>query len=183
MTEIQNNYKSKFPLRGTGGFFLIGFMGSGKNYWGKKWADSSGLDFIDIDAVVEQEQEKTIAEIFAEDGEDHFRNLETSVLRSLANRNNIIVATGGGTPCFNDNISWMNENGTSVYLQSSPENILKRLTSEREKRPLISHLQEDELLFYITEKIKEREIFYHQAEIILNVDELPPNYSPDFLNM
>ncbi len=163
--------------------FLIGFMGSGKTYWGKKWAELSGLEFFDIDDIVEQEQEKTIAEIFAEDGEEHFRNLETIALRKFATKNNVIIATGGGTPCFNDNISWMNKNGTCVYLQSSPENILNRLISEKVKRPLIKNLQDGELLFYITEKIKEREAFYKHSEIILNVDDLPENYLPEFLNV
>ena len=163
--------------------FLTGFMGSGKTYWGNKWAEKSGLVFFDIDEMVEAEQEKTIAEIFADEGEDHFRDLETIALRSFAEKENIIVATGGGTPCFNDNITWMNENGTSVYLQSSAENILKRLTSEREKRPLIKHLKDEELLFYITEKIREREPFYQQAKIILNVDDLPQNYLPEFIRI
>ncbi len=181
MSEIQNNSKLKFPLRGTGGFFLIGFMGSGKNYWGKLWAKKTGLNFYDLDEMVEEEQQKSIAEIFAEKGEDHFRELETNVLRNLNTKANIIIATGGGTPCFNDNISWMNENGTSVYLQSSPENILKRLLSEKEKRPLIKNLKDDELLFYITEKIKEREFFYARAKIILNVDHLAENYIPEIL--
>jgi shikimate kinase len=161
--------------------FLIGFMGSGKTYWGKLWAGRSGLDFYDLDDIVEEEQEKTIAEIFAEDGEDHFRNLETNTLRSLSNKNNIIVACGGGTPCYNNNVTWMNENGTCVYLKSTPTNILKRLVSEKEKRPLIKNLQGDELLFFLTEKIKEREIFYTQAKIILNVDDLHQNYLPEFL--
>ena len=163
--------------------FLTGFMGSGKTYWGNKWAELSGFKFIDIDEIVEQEEGKTITKIFAEDGEDHFRNLETNILKSLSNKNNIIVATGGGTPCFNDNISWMNENGTCVYLQSSSENILKRLISEKEKRPLIKNLKDGELLFYITEKIKEREHFYNQAKIILNVDHLTQDYIPEFLNV
>jgi shikimate kinase len=161
--------------------FLIGFMGSGKTYWGKKWAASSNLRFFDIDDKVEREQEKTIAEIFAEDGEDHFRNLETNALRSFANQQNVIVATGGGTPCFNDNITWMNGNGSCIYLHSSPEKIFQRLTSETEKRPLIKHLQNEELLFYIKEKIKEREPFYNRAEIILHVDDLPADYVPDIL--
>jgi shikimate kinase len=161
--------------------FLVGFMGSGKTYWGRKWAHSSGLHFFDIDDIVENEQEKTIAEIFAEKGEDHFRNLETDALRTFGNQQNVIVATGGGTPCFNDNITWMNENGTCIYLQSSPEKIFQRLISETEKRPLIKHLQNEELLFYIKEKIKERESFYNRAEIILPVDDLPEDYIPDIL--
>jgi shikimate kinase len=146
--------------------FLIGFMGSGKTYWGTKWAESSKLRFFDIDDIVEAGQEKTIAEIFAAEGEDHFRNLETDALRNFGDQQNVIVATGGGTPCFNDNITWMNKNGTCIYLKSSPGKIFRRLTSETEKRPLIKHLQNEELLFYIKEKIKEREFFYNQAERI-----------------
>jgi shikimate kinase len=162
--------------------FLIGFMGSGKNYWGKLWSEKSGLDFYDIDQMVELNEGKSIAKIFAENGEGFFRNLESIELRNLLNKTNFIAATGGGTPCFNDNISWMNENGTSVYLRSSPENILKRLVSEKEKRPLIKNLQDEELLFYITEKIKERELFYNKAKIILDVDDLQADHLPEFLN-
>lgn len=161
--------------------FLIGFMGCGKTFWGNKWAETSGFQFYDIDNIVEDEQEKTIAQIFADDGEDHFRDLETEALRSFVDKQNVIVATGGGTACYNDNITWMNENGTCIYLKSSPEIIFKRLTSETEKRPLIKHLQNEELLFYIIEKIKEREFFYKQAKIILDVDDLPENYLPEFL--
>lgn len=163
--------------------FLIGFMGSGKTYWGNAWSQRSGLPFIDIDDIVENEQEKTIAEIFAENGEDHFRNLETIALRRLSNKEDVIIATGGGTACYNDNITWMNENGTSIYLESSPKNILNRLTSEKEKRPLIKDLSTEELLFYITEKIKEREPFYSQAKIVLNVDNLDSNYLPGILKI
>src|SRR5688572_16004814 len=163
--------------------FLIGFMGSGKTFWGRSWAEKSELDFYDIDDMVELNESKPIANIFAEDGEDHFRNLETIELRNLHNKDNFIAATGGGTPCFNDNISWMNENGITVYLRSSPQNISKRLVSEKEKRPLIKNLQDEELLFYITEKIKEREAYYNLAKIILDVDDLPPYYFPQFLNV
>lgn len=157
-------------------------MGSGKTYWGKKWAELSGLEFFDIDEIVEENLGKTAAEIFAEDGEDHFRDLETTALKSFANKENAIVACGGGTPCYNDNITLMNESGISIYLKSSPEKIFERLITETEKRPLIKNLQGGELLFYITEKIKEREAFYNQAKIILNVDDLHKNYLPEFLN-
>ena len=156
-------------------------MGSGKTYWGNLWAKKSGLPYFDIDEIVEEQQKKTIAKIFAEDGEDHFRDLETAALRSFAEKENAIVASGGGTPCYNDNITWMNDNGTPVYLRSSPENILKRLIAEKQKRPLIKNLQDEELLFYIKEKIKERELFYNRAKIILDVDELSQNYLPEFL--
>lgn len=161
--------------------YLIGFMGSGKSYWGKKWAAKAGLPFYDLEEIVEEAEDKTAAEIFAEYGEEKFRELETIALQSLINKPGYVLACGGGTPCFNDNLTWMNKNGTTVYLQSSPENIFKRLRTEKEKRPLIKNLQEQELLFYISEKIKEREPYYSQAEITLNVDELPDNYIPHFL--
>ena len=151
-------------------------MGSGKTYWGNKWAQALGREFIDLDDLLEKEERQTIAEIFAEKGEDHFRRLETDTLRRLGKRNDLLIATGGGTPCFDDNISWMNENGTTVYLRSSPVNIAARLVSEKEKRPLLKNLNDNELLFYITEKIKERELFYNQAKIILDVDDLPEDH-------
>jgi shikimate kinase len=156
-------------------------MGCGKTYWGKKWAELAGLNFFDLDEMVEAEQSKTAGQIFAEDGEDFFREQETKSLYSLPENENFIVATGGGTPCFNDNISWMNLEGISIYLKSSPIKILERLVNETNKRPLIKDLNKTELEFYITEKIKEREFFYHQAKIILEVDDLDPKYLPSFL--
>jgi shikimate kinase len=161
--------------------FLIGFMGCGKTYWGKLWSGRSGLPFYDLDDMVEAQKGKTAADIFAEDGEDKFRDFETAALRSFSNIETAIVACGGGTPCYNDNIAWMNKNGTCIYLRSAPENILIRLMTETEKRPLIKNLQGNELQFYIKEKIKERDFFYEQAEIILDVDDLPNNYLPEFL--
>ena len=181
MSEFQKNYQSEFPLRGTGGVFLLGFMGCGKSYWGKLWAEKAGLEFYDIDDMVEKEKGKSAAEIFAQDGEEYFRELETNILRTFADKNNMIVACGGGTPCYNDNVSWMNENGISVYLRSSPENIFKRLTAETTTRPLIKNLQGEELLFYITEKNKERDFFYQQAKVILDVDTLTTDHLPEFL--
>ncbi|MEP6616710.1 MAG: shikimate kinase, partial [Ginsengibacter sp.] len=126
-------------------------------------------------------QGKSAAEIFAQDGEDHFRDLETEMLRSFAGKKNMIIATGGGTPCFNDNISWMNNKGISIYLRSAAEKIFERLVKEKEKRPLVKHLKDEELLFYITEKIRERDFFYNQAKLVIDVDGLNKNYIPDLL--
>lgn len=162
-------------------FFLLGFMGCGKTYWGKRWAELSGLHFFDIDEMIEQEQGQSAAEIFAGNGENFFRKQETKTLYNLPEQRNYIVATGGGTPCFNDNISWMNLEGTTIYLRSSPQNILSRLVNETEKRPLIKNLTRTELEFYISEKIKEREFFYNKAKVILDTDLLDQNYLPEFL--
>ena len=163
-------------FRGPGGkIFLIGFMGSGKTYWGRKWAQQSGLAFYDLDEVIEKEQGKTISEIFEKDGEDYFRKIESTALRAFAETENCIIACGGGTACFNDNMQWMNEHGKTVYLSAIPQYIFDRVLEEKEKRPLIKKHNEAELLFFIEQKLKEREPFYNQAKITLPVTELNEN--------
>ena len=161
------------PFRGLGGIFLIGFMGSGKTYWGKIWAQKKGLDFYDLDEIIEEKEGRYIATIFEKEGEDYFRKTETEALHTFSEKNNCIIACGGGAACFNDNMRWMNENGTTVYLAASPQYILSRVKEEEKgKRPLINKLNEAELLFFIEQKLKEREPFYNQAKIILPVADL-----------
>ncbi len=161
--------------------FLIGFMGSGKTYWGKKWAGQCGFDFYDLDQLIETEHNKSIAAIFEKDGEDYFREIETIELKKLAAKDNCIIACGGGTACYNDNMQWMNENGVPVYLQAFPQYIYERVLDEKEKRPLIKKVSRAELLFFIEQKLKEREDFYNQAKIILPVQELDENFIPEFI--
>jgi len=152
--------------------FLIGFMGSGKTYWGRIWAQQLGLDFYDLDEVIEKKEGKTISAIFEKDGEDHFRKMEAMALQGFAETENGIIACGGGTACFNDNMQWMNDNGQTVYLSATPQYIFERVLDDKEKRPLINKHNEAELLFFIEQKLKEREPFYKQAQIILPVTEL-----------
>jgi shikimate kinase len=178
MTNASDNSPFTGSLQGneqsSGGekFFLIGFMGSGKTYWGKVWAQESGLAFYDLDEVIEKEQGKPISLIFEKDGEDHFRKIEARALRSFAETENCIIACGGGAACFNDNMQWMNEHGATVYLSATPPYILSRVKEEKDKRPLINKLNEAELLFFIEQKLKEREPLYNQAKFILPVTEL-----------
>jgi shikimate kinase len=155
--------------------FLIGFMGSGKTHWGKIWAQQSGLDFYDLDEIIERKEGKSISSIFENDGEYHFRKIETVALRAFAETENCIVACGGGTACFNHNMQWMNENGTTVYLSATPPYILTNVKEEKDRRPLINKLNEAELLFFIEQKLKEREPFYIQAQTILQVNGLNEN--------
>lgn len=152
--------------------FLIGFMGSGKTYWGRIWSQQYGLQFFDLDEEIEKEQKKTVAAIFEKDGEGYFRKVETAVLKTFSEKNNCIIACGGGAACFNDNIKWMNEQGTTVYLSATPQYIYEKVLEEKEKRPLISKLNQGELLFFIEQKLKEREPFYQQAKFILAVQDL-----------
>ncbi len=171
------NTSNNSPL-GDGGWgciFLIGFMGSGKTHWGKIWSLQSGMPFFDLDEIIEQQQQKTIAQIFEQNGESYFRNLETAALQNFANKQNCIVACGGGTPCFNNNMQWMNENGTTVYLKATPDEIIKRVIGEQEKRPLIKNLSAQELYTFIEKKITEREAFYLQVKKILPVLSLTEN--------
>ena len=161
------------PFRGTGGIvFLIGFMGSGKTYWGNIWAKQSGLAFYDLDEVIEKKEGKTISAIFEKEGEDHFRKMEAIALRTFAETDNCVIACGGGTACFNDNMQWMNANGKTIYLLATPQYIFDRVLEEKGKRPLIKKHNEAELLFFIEQKLKEREPFYTQAKKILTVTEL-----------
>jgi shikimate kinase len=156
-------------------FFLIGFMGSGKTHWGKIWAEVYGLNFIDLDEVIEIKEGKTIATVFENDGEAYFRQTEAATLRSFDGAENVIIACGGGTPCFLGNMQWMNEHGTTIYLSSTAPEIFKRVLSKQEKRPLISKMNEEELLFFIEQKLNERAPFYAAATVTLSTGNLSEN--------
>ena len=150
-------------------------MGSGKTYWGQLWAKDTSLPFFDMDKLIENEEKETVDEIFKRNGEEYFRQKEKAVLRAFKENDNCIIACGGGSPCFNNNIQWMNENGFTIYLKSSPRDILKRVLKGQNKRPLIKDLNEEALYLFIQQKLIEREPFYNQAKIILRTDELSPN--------
>ena len=147
-------------------------MGSGKTHWGKLWASAGGMNFFDLDEIIETQQQKTIDAIFNENGEIYFREIESATLKTFAEKNNCIIACGGGTPCFHDNMTWMNEHGITVYLNADPEQVLERVKDEKYKRPLLKKLDGDEVLLFIKAKMKEREPFYLQARIILPMEEL-----------
>ncbi|MDQ6761108.1 MAG: shikimate kinase [Bacteroidota bacterium] len=152
--------------------FLIGFMGSGKTHWGRIWAAKNALSFFDLDAEVEKSFKMTVAEIFQKEGEEKFRELERYHLKKFAAKNNFILSCGGGTPCFGDNLEWMNAEGNVVYLRATPERILKNVTPKIDKRPLLKNVNPSELLFFIEKKLKEREPFYNKARYILDCGSL-----------
>lgn len=161
------------PFRGPGGkIFLIGFMGSGKTYWGSRWAAKYELPFIDLDKLVEQRENKTITALFEDKGEEYFRKVETSCLKTFSGNQSFIMACGGGAPCFNNNMQWMNEQGSTIYLSAAPKFLCERLIDEKDKRPLLKDLHPAELLSFIEMKLKEREAVYQQAKIILPAAEL-----------
>jgi shikimate kinase len=147
--------------------FLIGFMGSGKTTMGKQLAAKLGYQFVDQDHEVENKFKMSVNEIFATHGEATFRKAEREVLLSFENKENLVISTGGGAPCFFDNIQLMNKLGCSIYLKADPKTLVTRLKDSHNTRPLIKDKSEPELFDYVSEKLKERETFYNQATITI----------------
>ena len=152
--------------------FLIGMMGSGKSYWAKKMAKWNKCVGYDLDKLIEMNEEKTIAEIFNEDGEDYFRKAEAKILRWFKEKKKFIIATGGGAPCFHENMHWMKKEGIVIWLDESVEVLVKRLSPEKNQRPLIAHLNDSEIASFIEDKLVERHAFYGQAHYRLTSDQI-----------
>ena len=152
--------------------FLIGFMGSGKTYWGRIWAAKSGITFFDLDARIEKAFKMKISDIFEKKGEEKFRELERYHLRKFEHEKNFLLACGGGTPCFSDNMEWMKTQGIVFYLKAKAQLILEQVMNETEERPLLKKINPAELLFFIQKKLKEREPYYSKADFILDVQDL-----------
>ena len=151
--------------------FLIGFMGCGKSTKAKQLASRLNCPVIDLDAVIVAEQGKSITDYFAENGEADFRTLESETLKNYDYPETCVVATGGGLPCFFDNMEWMNANGKTVYLQMTPPQLVSRLHN-REKRPLLKGMDDEQLLAFVEMKLSERNAFYTQAQIVVNAFDL-----------
>ena len=147
-------------------------MGSGKSHWGRLWAAAHNFNFIDLDEELEKQEQKTVAAIFETRGEDYFRQKETILLRSLTAQSNSIVSCGGGTPCFFDNMAWMNKNGLTIFLEATTQFILKNIKNEKDKRPLIKDKDDAEIIFFIDQKLKERQPYYSKAKIIFPAEDL-----------
>ena len=145
--------------------FLIGFMGSGKTTLGKALSRELGVDFIDLDHYVEARYHKTVREIFAESGEERFRQIEKSLLHEVADFENVVIAAGGGTPCFFDNIDYMNAHGTCIYLKASTDELCRRLAGGRESRPLLRGKNDEELRHYIDHTLSQRNPYYSRAAL------------------
>ncbi|HFA49384.1 MAG TPA: shikimate kinase [Bacteroidetes bacterium] len=150
--------------------YLTGFMGSGKTTIGKQLADALGLPFVDLDGRLEEKTGTSIARIFAERGEGEFRKMEAEVLRETANEGPAVFATGGGTPCFYNNMEWMNENGITLYLEVPPAVLLERLKNGTALRPLLKGKTDAQLLSFIENKLEERRPFYEKANLACRAD-------------
>lgn len=147
--------------------FLLGPMGSGKSYCGRELARLLDFDFVDLDERIETGENRTIGRIFAEDGEEAFRLLERDYLLSLfPDPRDLVVATGGGTPCFFDNLSQMNRHGITIYLQTTLELLVERLRPEAAKRPLLGTTRPEQIRIRLEEQLSWRAAYYEQAHIV-----------------
>ena len=154
---------------------LLGYMGSGKSTVGQLLAQNSNTDFLDLDEYIEQNQQATIAEIFKSKGEIVFRKLESEAVKDLINQSdNLVLALGGGTPCYGDTMAFLVEhpNVITVTLNISVKNLSERLVKEKASRPLIANIKDEDISEFIAKHLFERSFFYNQAEISIQTDSL-----------
>ncbi len=145
-------------------------MGSGKSLIGKRLAEVLGWKFVDLDELLEKSEGRSIAEIFNADGEGAFRQVEAAYLRSCAGMKNAVVATGGGAPCFQGNMDWMNENGLTIFMDVPGPVLAKRLETGLRQRPLLARKTGKALLGFIETKLEERRAFYEKAQFVCHAD-------------
>ena len=151
--------------------YIIGFMGSGKSTAGKKLAAALGWSFIDLDKRIEEHTGKSVPDLFSLFGEEYFRNIEAEILRSLKDKKNTVVSTGGGTPCYGYNMDYMLKTGLVIYLKLTPPQLYSRLSGSKTVRPLIKDLNASQLIGFIEEKLAVREECYRKADItVIGVD-------------
>lgn len=148
---------------------IIGYMGAGKTTLGKALSKELGIPFYDLDWYIESRMRRTVEQIFAENGEEGFRKIEYNMLHEVAEFEDVIISCGGGTPCFFDNIDYLNGQGDVCYLKATPEVLYKHLLMGKVERPLIKGKSPEELINFITEQVGKREEFYTKARYTLDV--------------
>ena len=146
-------------------------MGSGKTTTGRRLAKKLRCNFIDLDEMVEEKYHITIPTLFDKYDEDAFRLLEKKTLSETFKKDNIVISTGGGTPCFFNNMEMINANGISIYLKMNSKSLINRLLNAKRRRPLITGKSPEQLLSFVTSQLKLRETFYLKAKIIANGEE------------
>ncbi len=154
---------------------IIGYMGAGKTTVGNALSRQLGIPFYDLDWYIETRMHKSVAQIFEERGEEGFRKIEYNMLHEVAEFENVIISTGGGTPCFFDNMDYLNLQGDTIYLKATPEVLYAHLKMGRTVRPLLLNKTPEEMQAFITEQLSKREPFYSKARYTLDVN-LLDNY-------
>lgn len=152
--------------------FLVGYMGAGKTTLGKALAQRMKLFYIDTDQFIENRYHKKVSDIFASEGEEQFRHIEYRMLREVSEIENAVISTGGGLPCFNDNMALMNCAGVTVYLEVSVEELAARLEAGKTIRPVLQNRSGEELVDFIRENLNKRRSFYEQAGICFRAERM-----------
>jgi len=149
--------------------FLVGFMGSGKSSLGRKLAHRLGFSFIDLDKMIEEKEGRSISEIFENKGENSFREIEHECLKQTLLVEDAVISTGGGTPCFFNNMDLINQNGISVYIKFNSGMLASRLSKDKGKRPLLKHSDnKKDFQDHIEKLLSKREKYYLQSQLILD---------------
>ena len=152
--------------------YFIGFMGSGKTYWGRQLSEKLNVPFFDLDEKIVEDAGQPISEMFKMHGEEYFRVREKDVLHLLSEKHKtFVMACGGGTPCFYNNIDYLKKSGIVIWLSTSTETLFNRLIKEKDHRPLISNYSDNELKSYIIKKYSSRKIYYRQANFVINEEQ------------
>lgn len=162
--------------------YIIGFMGSGKTHWGRLLASRLQRTFVDLDQLLEDHEKLSVQQMFEKHGEEWFREKEALALRALIDEENILVSCGGGSPCFHDNMNFMNTTGSTLFLEGSPKFLLANIIKDPEARPLLKNMSEPEMLFFIEKKLEERISFYKQAMLTWNAEELAEENLQKFID-
>ena len=152
--------------------FLIGYMGAGKTTLGKAFARAMGLAFVDLDWYIEERFHKTVRQIFSERGEEAFRELEKRMLHETGEFEDVVISVGGGTPCFFDNMEYMNGVGETVFLDVDTKVLFRRLKVAKQQRPLLADKTDEELMTFIVEALQKRLPFYAKAKYVFNGEKL-----------
>lgn len=152
--------------------FLTGYMGAGKTTLGKALSKVLQLSFVDLDWYIEERYHKTVGELFTQHGENAFREIERKMLHEVAAFEDVIISTGGGAPCFFDNMDYMNREGMTVFLDASVDILFDRLRVAKSQRPILRDKSDEELKQFIQTALNGRLSYYHQAKFIFKADEL-----------
>jgi len=162
--------------------FLVGLMGSGKSFWAQRLSSLLKMPSFDLDKEIENAEGKSIPEIFAEKGETYFRQKENEVLKTFAAKKNFILATGGGAPCFHNNINWMNDNGITIWIDEPLSTIASRLKKGKFHRPLIANIADESLEDFFYEMREKRKPFYSKAQYHLDSSDLNEKHFIEILS-
>jgi shikimate kinase len=161
--------------------FLTGYMGAGKTTLGKVLSRRMNLSYIDTDHFIESRYRKKVSDIFATDGEARFRDMEHRMLCEVSEIENVVVSTGGGLPCYHNNMEIMNRSGTTVYLDVPVEELAARLQVSKAMRPVLQNQSGNELIDFIKENLDKRKPFYEQAGICMNANPLRTEHDVEAL--